>query len=212
MDSNESTVKSWKSSQVYGLAVICLLAGIGIGYLARAPQEDAARSQVANPAAAHAPGAAPTPEQLKQMADKQAEPLLAKLSASPDDPALLAEIAKVYYQARQYPVASKYYEDSLRVKPDTAVFVKLGGAYHFDGNDGKAIEAWNQALRLDSGNPDALYNIGLVSWQSQGNRKAAISAWQKLLETNPNHPKRAQVEEYLAQVKQHPDIPVAGDK
>ncbi len=47
---------------------------------------------------------------------------------------------------------------------------------------------------------------------SQGDREAAIAAWQKLLKTNPNHPKRAQVEELLAQAKQHSETPMAGNE
>ena len=153
-----------------------------------------------------------SPGQLKQGADKQAEPLLARLRKSPDDPFLLAEIGKIYFQTHQFPMAAKYYEDSVRVKPDAIVFVKLGGAYHFDGDDDKAISAWNHALRLDPNNPDALFNIGFVKWHAQGDRKAAIAAWQKLLKTNPNHPKRAQVEELLAQAKQHSEAPMTRSK
>jgi cytochrome c-type biogenesis protein CcmH/NrfG len=210
MVSNESTAKSWRSTQVYGLALICLLSGISIGYFARARFQPAAvKSQVAKSAVAHASDVKITPDQLKQGADKQFEPLLAQLRNSPDDPFLLAEIGKIYYQTRQFPMAVKYYEDSVRVKPDAVVLVKLGGAYHFNKDDDKAIGAWNHALRLDPNNPDALFNIGYVEWQAKGNRKAAIAAWQKLLKTNPNHPKRAQVEELLAQAKQHPEAPMA---
>ena len=211
MEGTESTAKSWRSAQVYGLAVICLLSGIGIGYLARTPfQASAVKPQAARSAVARASDVKITTEPLKQGADKQAEILLARLQQSPDDPLLLAEIGKVYYQARQFPMAAKYYEESVRVKPDAVVLVKLGGAYHFGGDDDRAIGAWNHALRLDPNNPDALFNIGFVKWQAQGDRKAAIAAWQKLLKTNPNHPKRAQVEALLAQAKQHPAAPMAG--
>ncbi len=213
MEGTESTTKSWRSTQVYGLAVICLLSGIGIGYLARAPfQASAVKPQVSRSAVAGASDVKSTPGPLKQGPDKQVEPLLARLRQSPDDPLLLAEIGKIYYQTRQFPMAAKYYADSIRVKPDVAVLVKLGGAYHFGGDDDKAIGAWNHALRLDPNNPDALFNIGFVKWQVQGDRKAAIAAWQKLLKTNPDHPKRAQVEELLTQAKQHPEAPMAGNE
>jgi cytochrome c-type biogenesis protein CcmH/NrfG len=213
MEGTEPTTRSWRSAQVYGLAVICLLSGIGIWYLVRAPfRSSAFNPQVAKPAVAHAPDVKITLGRLKQEADKQTEPLLARLRESPDDPVLLSEIGKIYYQMRQFPVAAKYYEDSVRVKPDAVVLVKLGGAYHFDGDDDEAIRAWNHALRLDPNNPDALFNIGFVQWHARGNRKEAIAAWQKLLKTNPNHPKRAQVEELLAQAKQRPETPMAGNE
>jgi cytochrome c-type biogenesis protein CcmH/NrfG len=203
MESRESVAKSWSRTQVYGVAVLCFLSGISIGYLARASfQASAVKPQAARPAVAHASDVKITLDQLKQEADKQAEPLLARLRNSLDDPFLLAEIGKIYYQMRQFSVAAKYYEDSVRLKPEAVVLVKLGGAYHFDGDDDKALGAWNHALRLDPNNPDALFNIAFVEWHARGNRKEAIAAWQKLLKTNPNHPKRAQVEELLVQAKQ----------
>jgi cytochrome c-type biogenesis protein CcmH/NrfG len=213
MECNESTAKSRRSKQVYGLAVICLLSVISIAYFARPHlQASAVKPQVARFAVAHASNMKITPDQWKQGTAEQAEPLLAQLRKSPDDPFLLAEIGKLYYQTRQFPMAAKYYEHSARVKPDAVVLVKLGGAYHFGGDDDKAIGAWNHALRLDPNNPDALFNIGFVKWQSKGDRQAAIAAWQKLLKTNPNHPRRAQVEELLAQAKQHLKAPIAGNE
>jgi cytochrome c-type biogenesis protein CcmH/NrfG len=209
MQSKKSTAKSWSSAQICGLAVICLFLVFSVGYLVRAPFQAGAKPQMAMPAVAHNSDVKITPDQLKQAAAKLAEPLLAQLRKSPDDPFLLAEIGKIYYQTRQFPLATRYYEDSVRLKPDAVVLVKLGGAYHSEGDDDKAISAWDHALRLDPNNPDALFNIGFVKWQAQGNRQAAIDAWQKLLETNPNHPKRAQVEELLAQAKQHAEVPMA---
>ncbi len=204
MEIKESTAKSWSSLQVYALAAVCLLSGAGIGYLANSQfQTNAIKLQSASQVA-HAADVTITSDQLKQEADKEAEPLMSRLRQSPDDPVLLAETGRIYYQMRQFSMAAKYYEDSVRVKPDAVVLVKLGGAYHFNGDDDKAIGAWNHALQLDPNNPDALFNIGFVKWHPRGNREAAIAAWQKLLETNPNHPKRAQVEELISQAKHHP--------
>ena len=209
MEGKEPKAKLWNSTQVYGLAVICLLSGIGIGYLVRASFRDGdVKTPVGMPAVAHASSVKIPSGPLKQEADKRAEPLLAKLQKTPDDPVLLAEMGKIHYQMRQFSTAAKYYEDSARVKPDAVVLVKLGGAYHYGGDDTKAIDAWNRALRLDPNNPDALFNIGYVKWHAQGDRKAAIDAWQRLLKTSPNHPMRAQVEELLSRAKQHPETPM----
>jgi cytochrome c-type biogenesis protein CcmH/NrfG len=210
MECNELTKKSRSRTRVCGLAVICILAGIIIWYIARPPvQASAVKLEAAGPAAMHAPDAKRMTDPLQQDADKQTESLLARLRNSPDDPFLLAEIGKIYYQMRRFPMAAKYYEDSVRLKPDAVVLIKLGGAYHFSGHDDKAIGVWNHALRLDPDNPDALFNIGFVEWRALGNPKAAIAAWQQLLRTNPNHPKRAQVEVLLAQAKRHLEMPMA---
>jgi cytochrome c-type biogenesis protein CcmH/NrfG len=211
MESVESTKKTVGRARFYVVAVICLILGIGIWYfLTRGPiHESTVNPQATEPAIAHASSVKISADQLKQMADAQAEPLLAKLRESSGDPSLLAEIGKTYYQNHQFDMAAKYYEDSVRIKPDPAIFVKLGGAYHFNKDDEKAFGAWNRALRIDPGNPDALFNIGFVKLRNQGDSKAAIAAWEKLLRTNPNHPKRAQVEALIAQAKQHSEAPTA---
>jgi cytochrome c-type biogenesis protein CcmH/NrfG len=212
MERNQSTAKSWSSRQICMPAVLCLLLGIGAWYLAHSLSQTTSDIRLMERPGKPSSAGTITPDQLKQMADKQAAPLMARLQKSPGDPSLLAEIGKIYYQTRQFSIAAKYYEDSVRVKPDAAVLVKLGGAYHSDRDYDKAIAAWNRALRLDPDNPDALFNIGLVKWQAQGNPKAAIAAWQKLLKTNLNPSKRAQVEELLAHAKQHPETSMAGNE
>jgi cytochrome c-type biogenesis protein CcmH/NrfG len=202
MEENEPMTKPRRGTQTCWLVVICSILIIGVAYLVRnSSQASADKPQATQPALAHASETQMALDQMKQEADRQAEPLLAQLRESPGDPVLLAEIGKIYYQMHQFPSAAKYYEDSIKAKPDAVILVKLGGAYHFEGEDDKAIRAWSDALRLDSSNADALFNIGFVQWQMRGNRKEAIAAWQKLLKTNPNHPKRAQVEELLAQAK-----------
>ena len=48
-------------------------------------------------------------------------------------------------------------------------------------------------------------------WKGKADPKAAISAWQAFLKADPNSPKRAQVEQMIAQAKKHLSIP-AGTK
>ena len=188
------------------MKAVCLLSGTVIAFWTHTSfRTGSTTPQSEMPVVAHASDARVAPD---LSTDRKAEPLLARLQKSPEDPILLAEIGKLYYQMGQFHTAAKYYEDSARVKPDAIVLVKLGGAYHFDGDDERALGAWTDALRLDPANPDALFNIGLVKWRTQGDRKGAIAAWGKLLETNPKHPKRAQVEELLTRAKQTPDTPL----
>src|SRR5512133_3037969 len=103
MESEQKT--TWTSTQVYVMSVICLLLGIAAGYLVRGPGQPVAVAAQANPGLP--PGAAdtqqqPTPEAMKRMADKKAEPLLAQLQATPNDPRLLAEIGNIYYDTQNF--------------------------------------------------------------------------------------------------------------
>lgn len=208
-DANSSR-SLWSTTQVYVLSAICLLTGVGAGYVAHAPatvpptQNAKATPQQQIPG--HSMGQI-TPDQMRHMAGKQAEPLLAELQTSPNNADLLARIAKTYLTAHQFDVAAEYYERSAAIKADPRVLTSLGGAYHFNGADDKALAAWNRALKADPNYADAMFNIGLVKWQSQSDAKGAIAIWTTMLKNNPQLPRRAYVEDMIQRAKKHINDP-----
>lgn len=200
----------WSTTQVYVLSAICLLAGIGAGYVAHAPAAVPPASTTQAAPQPQMPGHSMgqiSPDQMRHMADKQAEPLLAELQAKPKDADLLARIAKTYLSAHEFETAAQYYERSAGIKADPRVLTSLGGAYHFSGADDKALEAWNRALKADPNYADAMFNMGLVKWQSQSDAKGAIAIWTTMLNKNPNLPRRAYVEDLIQRAKKHIDNP-----
>jgi cytochrome c-type biogenesis protein CcmH/NrfG len=200
----------WSTTQAYMIAVCCLLLGAIAGYALRStgpasvsvPQQAQQPQQPAHPGAP-AMNQPPTPQQMKHMADKAAEPLLAKLQANPNDAELLAQVGGTYYVARQFDTAATYYKRAAVAKPSAKAFVSLGNALYYGGDADGALAAFDRALALEPGSADALFNIGMLKWEAQNNPKAAVEAWQQLLKANPHHPRRAQVEEMIARAKQH---------
>ena len=202
---------SWTSIQAYVLATICLVVGIAVGYLLRgsAGSDSKPQPSAAAPAPAGTPamGSQPTPEQLKHMADKQAEPILAQLKNSPSDPRLLTEVGNVYYDAQQYRAAIEYYDRALRVDPKNAnVRTDMGTAYFYLGDSDRALQEFQTALKDDPKHGQTMFNMGMVQWQGKGDAPAAVATWEKLLKTVPDYPERARVEEMLAKAKQHGSI------
>lgn len=211
MDTTTQTGKPWTHVQAFGLAVICLALGFVTGYLLRAPAAPTP-TPAPTPVAGQAPGMPPghgpvTPEQLKHMVDKKAEPLLAKLKDSPNDPALLAEIGNLYYDAQQFDSAQEYYGRSVAAKPTAENLTLLANTYHYTGDTDKAIATFNRALQVDPTWADALFNLGMLEWQVKSDPKAAIALWEKLLKTNPKHPNRKTVEQMIERAKRHISIP-----
>jgi cytochrome c-type biogenesis protein CcmH/NrfG len=214
-DDNQSVKTSWSSVQVYTLSAICLLVGVTSGYLFRG----STTPKAAAPAAVQAQmpgseaGAAqqPTPEAMKRMAEKQVAPMLATLEKNPNDIDTLTKVAHFYYVAGQYDDAAKYYEKIAALKPTVEVLNKLSGAYYSAGSGDKALETENRALKIDPKSADTLFNLGMLKWQVQGDFNGAVKCWETLLKENPNHPRRAQVEKMIAEVKQHEKI-TAGTK
>jgi tetratricopeptide (TPR) repeat protein len=209
----EAKQGQWTSTQAYVLSVICLLVGVAVGYLVRgsAPESSASAASL-NPSAnsfqpsSTSMGASqqPTPEQLRQMADTQAQPLLAQLKSDPKNSALLYQIGNLYYDAQQYPEAVKYYEDSLKIDPKaTDVRTDMATAYHLMGQPDRAIQEYDAVLKIDGKHANALFNEGMVKWQDKMDLNGAIASWKRLLEAHPDYSQRDRVQQLIAQAEQH---------
>src|SRR5208283_2622484 len=93
-DAQPTAGSTWQATQVYVMAVVCLLVGLVIGYLFRgsaSPAPAAPVAQAINPAqtgaaAAGLGGHVPSLEEMRQMADKTAAPLLEQLKSDPANP------------------------------------------------------------------------------------------------------------------------------
>jgi tetratricopeptide (TPR) repeat protein len=210
-----TTNNSWSAPQAFALAVFALLLGVCGGWLIRrsVAASPADKNTVAattptsmptapvNPAFSSVP-AGPSAADLKQAADSQAAPLLEKLKTDPKNPALLTQVGNLYYDAKQYPAAIDYYERSLKLQPmDTSVGTDLGTAYWYSGDADTAIKQFHKVLNLAPTKADTLFNLGIVEWQGKKDSKAAVAAWQKLLETNPNFDNKNGVLQLIAQAQ-----------
>jgi cytochrome c-type biogenesis protein CcmH/NrfG len=205
--------KFWSNAQTYGMAIICLLLGVAAGYLLHAPAVASPKpsiSEVAAPPSAAAPQM-PSAVDMKRMADVQVAPLLADLAKRPKDANLLVQIARAYMAAQQFQSAQQYYEKSIATEPKVDTLNELAFVYVKLGDLDRGIATLNQALTMDPKNPQVLYNLGYFEWKGKADPKAAITHWQAFLKADPNSPKKAQVEQMLAQAKKHLSIP-AGTK
>jgi cytochrome c-type biogenesis protein CcmH/NrfG len=208
--------KFWSNAQTYGMAVICMILGIAAGYLLHAPAvaspapSTPSTGEISAPASPAAPQM-PSASDMKRMADKQVAPMLADLEKHPNDADLLAKIARAYMAGQQFQSAQQYYEKSIAAKPKVDALNELAFVYVKLGDLDRGIATLNQALAIDPKNPQVLYNLGYFEWKGRADPKAAIAAWQAFLKADPKSPKKAQVEQMLAQAKKHLSIP-AGTK
>jgi cytochrome c-type biogenesis protein CcmH/NrfG len=219
-----NTSNGWTSTQAYIMAVLCLLVGCAVGYLLRgsmgggsAPAVPVATAPEAQPSqmggAAPAMGGGmggqqmPTPDQMKHMADKQAEPLLAQLKSKPNDANLLAQVGNQYYDAQVFPTAIEYYQKSLAADPKNAsVRTDMATAMFYSSDFDHAIAEFDRALKDDPKNGNALFNRGIAKWQGKMDVNGAVADWELLLKVNPNYDKADQVRTYIAQAKKHANM------
>jgi cytochrome c-type biogenesis protein CcmH/NrfG len=146
----------------------------------------------------------PTLEQMHQMADKQAEPLLAKLKDDPGNADLLNQVANIYRATHQFKEAGEYYQKALKIAPkNVAVRTDLASCLFYEGDMDGALAQLQQSLQYAPGDANSLFNLGMIRWQGKKDANGAAAAWQQLLKLNPKLPagKRAEVQKLIDQVK-----------
>jgi cytochrome c-type biogenesis protein CcmH/NrfG len=205
--SEAATNESLQPTHVYLAAAVCLVLGLAIGYGSRTWQPLPGTMAVPSPATASATAPrnphAPSLDQMKQMADKQAAPLLEKLKSSPADSALLTQVGAIYHGSHQFKDAAAYYDKAVQADPkNIALRNRLASSLYRSGDVDGAIVQLNQALAYDPKDANSLFNLGMIRLQGQGDGKAALAAWQKLLKSNPqlSAERKAEVQKLMADV------------
>jgi cytochrome c-type biogenesis protein CcmH/NrfG len=204
-----AAVSAWQAKQVYAMAAICLVVGLAIGYLFRGSQSPAAPAQPAAQAEAAAPaghmaGNMPSLEQMKQMADKKAAPLLEKLKGDPNNSDLLIQVGNIYKSTHQFKEAGDYYGRVVQADPkNVAIRTELASCLYYNGDVDGAISQLQQALHYDPKDANSLFNLGMIKWQGKQDSKGAVAAWQELLKSNPqlSAERKATVQKLMADVQ-----------
>jgi len=196
------------------MAVICLLLGVALGYLYRgsaAPSTSTPPNQNARSAAQDngTPGTTqqmPTLEQMKQMGDKQAEPLLANLKADPRNADLLIQVGRIYESVHQFKEAAGYYAKSLEIDPqNVAIRTEMASCLFYTGDIDGALSQLQQSLKYKPDDPNSLFNLGLIRWKGRNDANGAVTIWKQMLKSNPDlaSDKKVQVEKLIADAQQH---------
>ncbi|MGB7549557.1 MAG: tetratricopeptide repeat protein [Terracidiphilus sp.] len=184
---------SLQATHVYVMAVLCLVAGLAIGHLLRGWQTPVSPAQPTAVPAPPSPAAAamrsghvPTMDEMKQMADQQAAPLLEKLKSDPNNSAVLIQVGAIYHTTHRFKEAAAYYGRAVQIDPrNVAIRTKLASSLYRSGDADGAIAQLNQALVYDPKDANALFDLGLIRLQGKQDGKGAVAAWQQLLKSNP---------------------------
>jgi len=179
-------------------AFICLVAGIGIGYLLREAMFPTTR--VSATPSTTLPGASNGPPQASL--DSVAAPLEAALKADPQNPKLLIELGNLYYDHHVYTTATAYYQRALQLSPrDVNARTDLGTAYAYSGLPKRAVAEYQKALAIEPGHFRTLFNLGVVYETGIKDPARAIAAWEKLLKLYPQNPDRKRIESLIQTAK-----------
>jgi cytochrome c-type biogenesis protein CcmH/NrfG len=198
----------WHAWQVYVMAAVCLLVGVMVGYLVRGSAPAAVTQVPATQPAPETAGPAqkqmPTLDDMKHMADKQAEPLLTKLKADPNNADLLNQVGTIYRMTHQFQTAATYYQKSLDLNPkNVGPRTDLASCLYYQGDVDGAIAQLEKSLTYDPKHAGTLLNLGLIRWKGKNDSAGAIASWQKLLKFYPNYEHKDAVEKLIAEAKTH---------
>jgi cytochrome c-type biogenesis protein CcmH/NrfG len=206
-----TTASAWQVKQVYAMAVISLVVGLAIGYLFRGSQSPAppprpvtAAVSQPSPAAGGMAGQMPSLEQMKQMADAKAAPLLEKLKSDPNNTDLLVKVGDLYQGTHQFKEAAGYYDKALQIDPkNVPTRTQLASCLYYQGDIDGAISQLQQALRYDPKDANSLFNLGIMKLQGKKDTKGALAAWQLLLNSNPqlSADRKARVQKLIADIR-----------
>ncbi len=208
--SQPAKVSRWKPAQTYTMAAICLLIGVAVGYLVRgsaSPSPVVASAPAVEPAtdphAGMAKQSMPSLEDMKQMADKQAQSLLAKLKDDPKNADLLNQIGSIYRVTHQFSTAVEYYQKSLEIDPkNVGARTDLASCLYYTGDSDGAIAQLRESLKYDPSHAGTLFNLGMIQWQGKGDSKDAIVTWERLLKLHPEYPQKDAVLHLIDVAKQ----------
>jgi hypothetical protein len=220
-----SAASTWQVKQVFGMALICLVVGLAIGYLFRGSQSTAPSlhpvtpvagmtNGVPNGAPGSPPASAPTGamgtghmpslEEMKSMADKKAAPLLEKLKSDPTNTDLLSQVGNIYKSTHQFKEAASYYDKALQFDPkNVSTRTELASCLYYTGDVDGAIAQLQTSLQHDPKDINSLFNLGMMKWQGKQDSKGALAAWQLLLKSNPqiDAAHKATVQKLIADVQ-----------
>ncbi|HVI07656.1 MAG TPA: tetratricopeptide repeat protein [Candidatus Binatia bacterium] len=208
----EKQVPAWTSTQAYVMAGIFLLLGLALGYFFRgsksqatAPAVSAAAPQPAAPTPGMSEHPMPTLDQMKQMADAKAAPMLEQVKKDPKNPALLIQVAKIYEATHQFKEAANYFGKSLEIDPkDVPTRTEMASCLYYDGDADGAIKQLQRGLQDKPNDANSLFNLGFIRWKGKNDAAGAISTWQQLLKSNPQleSEKKAQVQALISEAGQ----------
>jgi cytochrome c-type biogenesis protein CcmH/NrfG len=151
-----------------------------------------------------APPGAPAGEPAAPPVDMaRVKALTDKIKQNPKDFDSIVELANMNFDQKNYDDAINLYKKALAIRPDALnVRTDMGTAMFYLNKYDDAIATFQEVLKTDPNNAQALFNLGVAMLHGKNDPKRALEYWQKLVETNPNHPQAEFVRQQIQKLKE----------
>ena len=199
-DNNNVPETKDSGAKLLVVGIVCLAAGLIIGYLAGAgigfytgKTIESVADQAATPSSqTQTPKVDPAEFREREARFKS------MLSSNAKDLNALIQLGNLYYDDSKFQEAVDYYGKALEIDPQNAdVRTDRGTCYWSLGQADAAIGEFQKALQVNPSQAQTLFNLGIVYLHGKNDMTEAKKAWEKLLATNPDYPDRARLQQML---------------
>jgi cytochrome c-type biogenesis protein CcmH/NrfG len=126
-----------------------------------------------------------------------------KVKQNPRDFDSIVELGNLNFDQKNYTEAIGLYKKALEIRPDAInVQTDMGTALFYQQRYDDAIAVFQETLKSDPKNAQALFNLGVAMLHGKNDPKRAVEYWQKMVETNPDHPQTPFVKEQIQKLKE----------
>jgi len=131
------------------------------------------------------------------------------LAIDPASAGALVNLGTVYFNARAWREAERYYRDALAADPEYALaHFNLGNLFDEMGDQARALQHYQTALRLNANYADAHYNIALL-YQCVNQPLKAVRHWKAYLKLDPGSSWAAIAKRELGKLRDSTIVPGA---
>ena len=128
---------------------------------------------------------APIPQSSADRSNEIAA-LKREVAANSSNVAAWISLGNNYFDTDQYEKSIQAYKKALELAPDNAnVWTDMGVMYRRSGRPQEAVKAFDKAVEVDPKHETSRFNKGIVLMHDLNDIKAAIEAWEGLLQINP---------------------------
>ena len=134
--------------------------------------------------------------------------LSSKIKQNPQDFESVVELGNINFDQKNYADAINLYKKALEIRPGALnVRTDMGTAMFYQNHFDDAIAQFQEVLNSDPKDAQALFNLGVAMLHGKNDPKRALEYWEKLVETNPDHPQALFVKEQIQKLKEQQKKP-----
>ena len=182
------------------IAAACLVFGTVLGFVVG---RGTAPPQLAAAPPAPPPSGSPVMPTPALVDERQLQALRGIVASDPRNAQAAIQLGNMLYDAGRYAEAIPVYRQAFALQPgNVEVSTDLGTALWYSGRADEALAQYTRSLAINPTHAQTLFNMGIVRLDGLHDAIGALAAWQKLLETNPDYPDKAKVQELMARARQ----------